>query len=212
MTKTIKLRHTRTFIAMFISRLFYIFPEFLSEIRVNCFYNQNKVNILLGNILPSSEFTAGLNHSLKLSIPVTIYLPPQFVQHFFYRFFNSFICIFSQCQCQRKLIYNVSRGQFSWIVSPHLYGHLHLRVLQAIGHNIFPLRDSFCRITSDIRCVQHGILCQRRISTFQQLCSHQFFRNINRSFYWIQQLISCFLEQCFRRILRLQNPLHTDSF
>ena len=46
MTKTIKLRHTRTFITMFISSLFYIFPEFLSEIRVNCFYNENKVNVL----------------------------------------------------------------------------------------------------------------------------------------------------------------------
>lgn len=46
MTKTIKLRYTRTFISMFISSLFYIFPEFLSEIRVNCFYNQNKVNVL----------------------------------------------------------------------------------------------------------------------------------------------------------------------
>ena len=150
-----------------------------------------------------------LNHSLKLSIPVTIYLPPQFIQHFFYCFFNSFICIFSQCQCQRKFVYNISCGQFSGIVSPHFYGHLHLRILQAICHNIFPLRDSFCCIAFDIRCVQHGILCQCRISTFQQVCSHQFFRNINRSFYWIQQLISCFLEQHFRRILRLQNPLHT---
>ena len=105
------------------------------------------------DMLPQIAYCSSLplNHSLKLSIPVTIYLPPQFIQHFFYCFFNPFICIFSQCQCQRKLIYNVSRGQFSWIVSPHLYGHLHLRILQAIGHNIFPLRDSFCRITSDIR-------------------------------------------------------------
>ncbi|CDD44185.1 unknown [Clostridium sp. CAG:299] len=46
MTKTIELRHTQTFIAIFISSLFYIFPKFLSEIRVNCFYNQNKVNVL----------------------------------------------------------------------------------------------------------------------------------------------------------------------
>ena len=106
-----------------------------------------------------------LNHSLKLSIPVTIYLPPQFIQHFFHCFFNSFICVFSQCQ--RKLVYSISCGQFSWIVSPHLYGRLHLRILQAISHNIFPLRDSFCRITSDIRCVQHGILSQCRISAFQ---------------------------------------------
>ena len=45
-TKPIKLRHIRTFVAMLISRLFYIFPKFLSEICVNCFYNQNKVNIL----------------------------------------------------------------------------------------------------------------------------------------------------------------------
>ena len=106
---------------------------------------------------------------------VTIYLPPQFIQHFFYCFFNPFICIFSQCQCQRKLVNSISYGQFSWIVSPHLYGHLHLRILHAIGHNIFPLRDSFCRITSDIRCVQHGILCQCRIPAFQQISSHQFF-------------------------------------
>ena len=106
---------------------------------------------------------------------VTIYLPPQFIQHFFYCFFNPFICIFSQCQCQRKLVNSISCGQFSWIVSPHLYGHLHLRILHAIGHNIFPLRNSFCRITSDIRCVQHGILCQCRIPAFQQISSHQFF-------------------------------------
>ena len=46
MTKTLKLQHTRTFIAMFISSLFYIFPKFLSEIRINCFYNQNEVNVL----------------------------------------------------------------------------------------------------------------------------------------------------------------------
>ena len=31
-----------TFVAMLISRLFYIFPKFLSEICVNCLYNQNK--------------------------------------------------------------------------------------------------------------------------------------------------------------------------
>ena len=105
---------------------------------------------------------------------------------FFHCFFNSFICVFSQFQCQRKLVYSISCGQFSWIVSPHLYRHLHLRILQSIGHNIFPLRDSFCRITSDIRCVQHGILSQCRISAFQQICSNIFFRNINRSFYWVQ--------------------------
>ena len=46
MTKTIKLRHTRTFITMFISSLSYIFPKFLSKIHVKCFNNQNKVNIL----------------------------------------------------------------------------------------------------------------------------------------------------------------------
>ena len=104
----------------------------------------------------SDQCSCLLSHFITLSIPVTIYLPPQFIHHFFYCFFNPFICIFSQCQCQRKLIYNVSCGQFSWIVSPHLYAHLHLRIQQAIGHNIFPLKNSFCRITSDIRCVQHG--------------------------------------------------------
>ena len=45
-TKPIKLRYSRTFVAMLISGLFYIFPKFLPEIRINCFYNQNKVNVL----------------------------------------------------------------------------------------------------------------------------------------------------------------------
>lgn len=37
--------------------------------------------------------TVYTHFEIEASIPVTIYLPPQFIQHFFYCFFNPFICI-----------------------------------------------------------------------------------------------------------------------
>ena len=79
-----------------------------------------------------------LNHSLKLSIPVTIYLPPQFIQHFFHCFFNPLICIFSQCQCQRKFVYNIPCGQFSGIASPHFYRNMeYAHLLQSCFRRTF---------------------------------------------------------------------------
>ena len=91
--------NTKNFIFLFLS-LTYTKEErcFYRVLENNFLFLRKKIAIRL-HFLKSYSFAINDSFRKVRKVPVFIrILPPQFIQHFFYCFFISFICIFSQCQ------------------------------------------------------------------------------------------------------------------